>query len=90
MNINPAAIRLQTGMKPSLVSMTNRQSRAWTITHIVSATLRRRRTVGAVALICFMIAAAYASLAAPTYTSMASVVLDTKLTPPSPGNSEIR
>lgn len=38
-----------------------------------------------VTLVSFAIAATYANLAAPTYTSMASVVLDTKLTPPSPG-----
>lgn len=83
MNINPDRFAFQTGARPS--PLPEPRPRSWTIAHIVDATLRRRRTVGLVAVIVFAIAAAYASLTAPTYTSMASVVLDTKLTPPSPG-----
>jgi polysaccharide biosynthesis transport protein len=88
MNINPAPFRFQAGMRPGPLPGADRRagtSGTWTITHVVDATLRRRRTVGLVALLCFAAAAAYAHLAAPTYTTMASVVLDTKLTPPSPG-----
>lgn len=72
-------------MRPSPLAFADRRSKTWTITQVVDAAVRRRRTVALVTLACFAVAAAYANLAAPTYTSMASVVLDTKLTPPSPG-----
>ncbi len=72
-------------MRPSPFSVADRRSKTWTITQIIDATVRRRRTVALVTVVCFAIAATYANLAAPTYTSMASVVMDTKLTPPSPG-----
>ncbi len=85
MNINPAPLRFQAGIRPSPLSFADRRSKTWTITQVVDAAVRRRRTVVLVTLTCFAVAAAYAHLAAPTYTSMASVVLDTKLTPPSPG-----